>query len=60
MRIVVHEDNPGFAPVDCRFYAIDDETYDGAEDSSNRNQVGYGCTGAAAIADLMAQLDEDA
>jgi hypothetical protein len=58
MKIVVHEDNTGFAPADCRFYAIDDDTYDGAEDSSNRNHVGYGRTEAEAISDLLRLLDE--
>ena len=40
--------------------AIDEDTYDGAEDSGNRNQIGYGRTEAEAIADLMAILQEDA
>ena len=48
MRIVVHEDNTGFAPADMRFTAIDDDTYDGTEDSSNRNHIGYGRTDAEA------------
>ena len=38
--------------------AVDDDTYDGAEDSSNRNHVGYGRTEAEAIADLRRLLDE--
>ena len=38
--------------------AIDDDTYDGAEDSSNRNHIGYGRTEAEAIADLLRLLDE--
>jgi hypothetical protein len=60
MKIVVHEDNTGFAPADCRFSAYDSDTYDGAEDSSNRNHVGYGPTKTKAIADLLRRLDEDA
>jgi hypothetical protein len=40
--------------------AIDESTYDGAEDSSNRDHVGYGRTEADAIADLMAILEEAA
>ena len=43
-------------PIPDRNYdwsAIDDDTYDGAVDSSTRNQIGYGPTEAAAIADLM-------
>jgi hypothetical protein len=39
--------------------AIDRDTYDGAEDSRTRNQIGIGKTEAAAIADLM-ELIEDA
>jgi hypothetical protein len=38
--------------------AVDDDTYDGAEDSSNRNHIGYGRTEAEAIADLRRLLDE--
>jgi hypothetical protein len=38
--------------------AIDDDTYDGAEDSSNRSHIGYGRTEAEAIADLLRLLDE--
>jgi hypothetical protein len=40
--------------------AIDADTYDGAEDSSNRNQIGYGRTKAEAIADLLEQLEDEA
>lgn len=38
--------------------AIDDSTYDGAEDSANRHQVGYGATEQEAIADLLCQIEE--
>jgi hypothetical protein len=59
MKIVVHEDNTGYAPKYCRFTAIDDDTYDGAEDSRNRSTVGYGATPDEAIADLLEiMLDE--
>jgi hypothetical protein len=60
MNIVVHEDTTGFAPRDCRFTAVDDDTYDGAEDSRNRATVGYGATPAAAIADLRELLAAEA
>lgn len=60
MNIVVHEDNTGFAPKAERFYAIDDDTYDGAEDSSNRGMVGRGATPEEAIADLQSMFDEEA
>lgn len=33
-------------------------TYDGAPDSPNRHQIGYGATEQEAIEDLKAQLDE--
>ena len=36
--------------------ATDSDTYDGAPDSSNRNQVGHGATEQEAIADLLAIL----
>jgi hypothetical protein len=39
MNIVVHEDNAGYAPKECRFTAIDDDSYDGAEDSRNKPQT---------------------
>lgn len=53
MTIVVHQNNTRFAPYDCRFCAYDTDTYDGAEDSSNRSTVGYGHTDGEAIADLL-------
>lgn len=39
--------------------AVDDDTYDGAEDSGTRNQVGYGRTEQEAIDDLMSILEAD-
>lgn len=39
--------------------AIDDDTYDGAEDSRTRDQIGYGRTEAEAIADLLQIIEED-
>jgi predicted RNase H-like HicB family nuclease len=38
--------------------AIDDDTYDGAEDSSNRHMIGFGKTEAEAIADLERLIQE--
>lgn len=38
--------------------AIDWDTYDGAPDSSTRNQIGWGATEAEAIQDLLEQLSE--
>ena len=37
--------------------AIDDDTYDGAEDS--HCPIGYGPTEAAAIADLLEQMEDE-
>ena len=52
-NIKAFEDNTGYAPRSERYYAIDDDSYDGAEDSRNRNMVGRGSTAAEAIADLL-------
>lgn len=38
--------------------AIDEDTYDGAEDSSTKNQIGSGNTEEEAIADLNDQINE--
>jgi hypothetical protein len=48
-----------YAPKSERWYAVDRETYDGAEDSSNRNRVGHGATREAAIADLLELLEDE-
>jgi hypothetical protein len=53
MKIVVREDDSGWAPAAERFYALDRDSYDGAEDSSNRNHVGRGASRIAAIHDLF-------
>lgn len=50
-----------YPPIPVRDFdwsAIDDDTYDGAEDSGTRGQIGYGRTEAEAIADLKAILEE--
>jgi hypothetical protein len=59
MNIQVEPDTTGHAPRDCRYSAIDSDTYDGAADSRNRSTIGYGATPAAAIADLMALLADE-
>ena len=38
--------------------AVDDDTYDGAPDSSNCNMVGYGMTEEEAVADLLRLMSE--
>lgn len=48
-------------PIPMRHFdwsAIDRNTYDGAEDSANRHQIGWGRTEQEAIADLLEQLDD--
>lgn len=60
MHVQVEADTTGMAPRDCRFSAVDTDTYDGAEDSPNRNRaIGWGETPAEAIADLLRLLDEE-
>ena len=52
-----------YPPIPIREFdwsAIDEDTYDGAEDSGNRGQVGYGRTEQEAIADLMVILEHEA
>lgn len=51
-------DLTGIAPPDCAWSAIDANTYDGAPDSANRHQIGFGRTREEAIADLMEKLGE--
>jgi hypothetical protein len=59
MRTEVEEDVSGFAPPECRWHAIDAETWDGAADSRTRHEVGYGATRLAAIRDLLDKLGEE-
>ena len=59
MNIRTEADLTGHAPRDCRYSAVDDDTWDGAPDSRNRATVGYGATPDAAIADLMALLADE-
>ena len=50
-----------YPPIpDRRFdwQAVDEDTYDGAEDSKTRNQIGYGPTELDAVSDLLEQLSE--
>jgi len=57
MNIVVNEDNTGFAPKDCRFYAYDEDTYDGAPGGNNRE--GRGSSAKAAVMDLIERMLDD-
>ncbi len=56
--IVTHYAPP---PIPVRHFdwsATDRNTYDGAPDSANRYQIGWGETEQAAIADLLEKLDD--
>ena len=57
MKILVEFDRD--APPECPWCAIDDDTYDGAPDSSTRDQIGWGRTRLEAIEDLFDILDID-
>jgi len=59
MNIRTKYDPPPIPDRSFDWSAIDDSTYDGAEDSGTRNQIGYGRTQAEAIDDLMEILGED-
>ena len=50
-----------YAPIPDRRFdwtAVNEDTYDGAEDSSTRNQIGRGKTERDAIIDLLDILEE--
>jgi hypothetical protein len=59
MKIRTSFDYPPIPIRDYDWSAIDEDTYDGAEDSKTRCQIGYGATEAEAIADLMEILEDD-
>lgn len=60
MKISTHYDPKPIPDRRFDWTAIDDSTYDGAEDSSTRNQIGFGATEADALADLHDKLAEAA
>ena len=50
-----------FPPIpvrNCDWSCIDEDTYDGAPDSSTRNDIGWGATEAEAIADFHRLMEE--
>ena len=53
MRIIIEEDNTGFAPADSRFSAVDDDTYSGPG-----SLIGWGATPEEAEADLLDQMHD--
>lgn len=59
MKITTSYYPPPIPTRDCDWSAIDSDTYDGAPDSPNRHQVGYGATEAEAIADLRQMLEDN-
>lgn len=54
MNIRTSEDVTGFAPFESLWVAVDDDTFDGADDASH--PIGRGPTEAAAVADLKEQI----
>lgn len=59
LRIFVAPDSTGCAPPDYRFYAFDQDRYDGAPDAGERSRcLGHGPTPEYAVADLLRQIEE--
>jgi hypothetical protein len=54
MDIQAHEDATGYAPKWARWYAIDHDTYDGADDAYY--PTGHGSTAKEAIMNLIETL----
>ena len=59
MRIVSMYTRPAIPLRGFAWSAIDEDTYDGAEDSSTRYVIGWGDTEEAAVNDLMEKLNVD-
>lgn len=59
MNIVTDYDPKPIPDRNFDWSAIDDDTYDGADDSTTRNQIGWGATREDAIADLKEQVEEE-
>jgi hypothetical protein len=59
MKISTHCIYPPIPIRDYDWSAIDSDTYDGAPDSRNRAQIGYGRTEQEAITDLMNLLEDE-
>lgn len=60
MKIRTSFDYPPIPLRDFDWSAWDEDTYDGAEDSSTRHQIGYGRTEAEAIVALKEMLEDAA
>ena len=58
-EVVLSFDYPPIPVRDFDWSAVDWNTYDGAEDSGNRHQVGRGRTAEAALVDLLDILEGD-
>ena len=57
MRIKTEFIHPAIPDRSFDWSAIDEDTYDGAEDSNVRHQIGYGATEQEAIRDLLEILE---
>jgi hypothetical protein len=55
-KIITHHICPPIPDRRCDWSAVTDD-YDGAPDSSNRHQIGFGRTEQEAIDDLLEQID---
>ena len=55
MDLQAHEDCTGYAPRGERWYAIDADTYDGADDAGPQ-MMGHGSTEKEAMMDLIEQM----
>ena len=58
MNIKTRFDPPPIPDRRFDWTAIDDDTYDGADDSRTRHQIGHGSTEQEAINDLIKQMEE--
>ena len=54
MKIATGQDTTGYATYDYRWFAYDDDTFDGAPDA--RSPIGHGATEQEAINDLLEQM----
>jgi hypothetical protein len=58
MKIVTRYDPTPGPDRQFDWTALDDDTYDGAEDSKTRNEIGYGATEEEARADFLRLMEE--
>ena len=58
MQITTYQDDTGYAPQNCRWHAVDSDSFDGAPDTHPPSSVGYGATPAEAIRDLIEIMED--